>query len=114
MLIDQTVGIKEAIRLGILDSDLSTYKDLHTGKTYTIQQAIDEGFLLAVLEESNKPNGDITGKLLIIDCVLLQVIYCVYCVPAYCALCTMYCASCTVHHVLCIMYCAPCTVHCAL
>ncbi|XP_067941004.1 uncharacterized protein [Watersipora subatra] len=50
---DETVSIKEAVRLGILDADLSSYKDLHTGKVYTIQEAIDEGLLVATLDDPN-------------------------------------------------------------
>jgi len=52
---------KEAIRRGILDSDLSTYKDLRTGRCYTIQEAIDEGMLVATLDDNKTPK-DSTGE----------------------------------------------------
>ena len=60
-LTDKTVGIKEAIRQGILDADLSSFTDLHTGKVYTIQEAIDEGLLVATLDPTNKPTTTGTG-----------------------------------------------------
>lgn len=58
MIAGEVVPIKEAMRRGILDSDLSTYKDLVTGKTYTIQEAIDSGLLIATLEDPSKPKDE--------------------------------------------------------
>lgn len=62
------VGIKEAIRRGILDSDLSSFKDLSSGRTYTIQEAIDKGLLVATLEDPNKPQSDTTGTVTAFFC----------------------------------------------
>jgi len=53
MIAGTTVSIKDAIKRGILDSDLSTFRDLGTGKTYTIQEAIDAELLVATLEDPN-------------------------------------------------------------
>lgn len=57
----EVVTIKEALKRGILDKDLSTYKDLMTGETYSIQEAIDNRLLVATLEDPNKPKDE-TGE----------------------------------------------------
>lgn len=75
--LDKVVGIKEAIRLGVLDSDLSSFKDLLTGTHYTIQEAIDRGLLLATLDGPNQPVKDsTTGESWC--CNVAQVIFSLY------------------------------------
>ena len=56
------MSIKEAIRRGILDADLSTYRCLKTRKSYTIQEAIDEGLLVATIDDPNAPKTEKSGK----------------------------------------------------
>lgn len=71
---DKVVGIKEAIRLGILDTDLSSYRNLHTNKLYTIQEAIDAGLLMATLDETDRPQANPTGIALLDSMCHLQVL----------------------------------------
>ena len=56
------MSIKEAIRRGIFDADLSTYRCLKTRKSYTIQEAIDEGLLVATIDDPNAPKTEKSGK----------------------------------------------------
>lgn len=48
----QSVRIGEARATGILDSDLTTFTDLSSGRQYSIQEAIDKHYLAATLGDS--------------------------------------------------------------
>ena len=58
-----TIG--EARNKGILDADLSSFRDLRNDKVFSIQEAIDNKYLVATLDNTKSPteppaNGEYT------------------------------------------------------